>query len=113
MIDINLIRENPGLIKKNLEKRNKNDKIKLFNELISLDKKYRKTLQKIESLRHERNIISAKINELKKQNKDANKEIKRARDLPEEIKNLEEENDKSNNSKDLSSSEGLSLNAGT
>ena len=95
MIDINLIRENPGLIKKNLEKRNKNDKIKLFNELISLDKKYRKTLQKIESLRHERNIISAKINELKKQNKDANKEIKRARDLPEEIKNLEEENNKS------------------
>ena len=46
MIDINLIRENPGLIKKNLEKRNKNDKIKLFNELISLDKKYRKFLSR-------------------------------------------------------------------
>src|SRR3989344_760960 len=92
MIDINLIRENPKIVEDNIKKRNKPEKIKLLHELISLDKKYREDLKKIESLRHERNIISKKINSLKKANKDANKEIKRARELPDEIKKLEEGN---------------------
>jgi len=92
MLDINLVREKPELIKKNLEKRNQKEKIVLLNELISLDKKYLEVLKKIEFLRHERNIISEKINSLKKQNKDANLEIKRARELPKEINLLEEEN---------------------
>ncbi len=92
MIDINLIRENPELVKENIKQRNKPEKISLLNNLISLDKEYRQDLQIIESLRHERNIISEKINLLKKSNKDASKEIKRAKELPEEIKNLEEKN---------------------
>ena len=92
MLDINLVREKPELIKKNLEKRNQKEKIVLLNELISLDKKYLEVLKKIEFLRHERNVISEKINSLKKQNKDANLEIKRARELPKEINLLEEEN---------------------
>ena len=92
MLDINLVREKPELIKKNLEKRNQKEKIVLLNELISLDKKYLEVLKKIEFLRHERNVISEKINSLKKQNKDANLEIKRARELPKEINLLEEQN---------------------
>ncbi len=95
MLDISLIREKPDLIKKNLEKRNQKEKIKELNELITSDKQYRATLQEIEKLRHERNIISEKINSLKKHGKNADAEIKRARELPEEISNLE----KINNSK--------------
>ncbi len=92
MFDINLVRNNPEIIKKTLEKRNQLDKIKQLNELISLDKGYRKLLQKIENLRHERNKVSEKINLLKKENKNAQAEIKRARDLPQEINALENKN---------------------
>ena len=97
MIDINLVRNKPGLIKKNLEERNQFEKITWLNELLKLDKNYREKLRKIEKLRHERNIISEKINLLKKQNQDASKEIKRARELPEEINNLEKQNEEIKN----------------
>ena len=97
MLDINLVRDNPELIKKTLEKRNQHDKIKWLHDLINLDKEYRSDLKKIENLRHERNIISEKINSLKKENKNASAEIKRARELPDEISNLEKKNDERKN----------------
>ncbi len=92
MIDINLVRTNPKVIKDTLERRNQHDKIKWLNDLIELDKDYREDLKKVEELRRERNVISIKINELKKQNKDSSKEIKRAKDLPQDIFKLEQEN---------------------
>ena len=94
MLDIKLIRENPDLVKENLEKRGDAEKLKWVDELLEHDKKWREGLKKIEQLRHERNIITEKIAQLKKEGKPVKKEIKEVADIPEKIKKLEEQNEK-------------------
>ncbi|MEK6841040.1 MAG: serine--tRNA ligase [Nanoarchaeota archaeon] len=91
MLDINLIRTNPALVKKDLEKRYQKEKKELVDHVVNLDKKYREILQELEKLRHERNIISENINKLRKENKSFVKELERARSLPKEISKLENE----------------------
>ncbi len=85
MIDIKLIRKNPEVVKENLKKRGMNEKA--VDEFLSLDKEWRELKQKNDNLRAERNKISEKINEAKKQkdNKKAGELIKKAKEIPEEI----------------------------
>ncbi len=90
MIDINLIRENPKLVKENITKKFKQEKLKLVDEVLRLDKEWRDAKGKADSLRHERNILTEEITKLKKQKKDAASLIKKAQNIPEEIKELEE-----------------------
>lgn len=91
MIDIKLIRENPELIKQNTKNRNYDEK--LVDEIIKLDEKWRKLKQEDDKLRGERNKISQKINELKKSKKDkeAEKEIKKAKEIADKIASNEED----------------------
>ena len=91
MLDIGLIRNNPSLIKKNLEKRNQNEKKEFVDDILNLDKKYRENLQELENLRHERNVISGKINSLRKAGKSYQNELLRAQSLPKEISRLEDD----------------------
>jgi len=91
MLDIKLIRENPKIVEENLKKRGDEEKIKLLKALIESDKKYRMELQELEKMKHDRNVISEEIAKLKKEKKDAAKKIKEASELPEKIKNLEED----------------------
>lgn len=91
MLDINLIRKNPEIVKENLKKRFKEDKIKILDDLLKKDKEFLSLKKEVENLRHKRNEISIKINELKKQKKNATKEIKEARELPKKIIKIEEE----------------------
>lgn len=91
MLDINLIRTNPQLVKKDLEKRFQKEKKELVDHIVNLDKRYREILQELEKLRHERNIISENINKLRKENKSFVKELERAQSLPKEIFKLEQE----------------------
>ena len=42
MIDIKLLRENPGLVKENMKKKFQQDKLKLVDEVLALDEKWRK-----------------------------------------------------------------------
>ena len=64
MIDVNLIREKPNLIKENIKKKFQQDKVHLVDKFISLDEEWRKLKSKLDELRHERNLISEKINSL-------------------------------------------------
>ena len=91
MLDIGLIRNNPSLVKKNLEKRNQNEKKEFVDDILNLDKKYRENLQELENLRHERNVISGKINSLRKAGKSYQNELLRAQSLPKEISRLEDD----------------------
>ncbi len=89
MIDIKLLRENPQIIKENLQKRHK--PLDQLDQLIDLDKKRREILQETESLRSEKNIITKKISELKAHNKPVTAEMQKVKDLPTKIKELEKE----------------------
>ena len=55
MIDVRLLRENPELIEKDLEKRGKADAKELVSKLVELDKKIREESMKVQELRHLRN----------------------------------------------------------
>ena len=61
MIDIKFLRENPDAVKENIKKKFQDSKLPLVDEVIELDKEYRKTLQREESLQAERNRISKEI----------------------------------------------------
>jgi len=88
MLDIKLIRENSKIVEDNLKKRGDEEKKNLLNDLIKDDKEYREILQKVEDLKHKRNVISHEIANLKKQGEDVSEKLKKAEKLPEEIKNL-------------------------
>ncbi len=79
MIDINSLRNNPEFYKKATADKQFDPKI--VDEAIKLDEEWRKTLQKVEELRSQRNVLS----------KNPNKEdIQKARKLKEELKESEE-----------------------
>jgi len=91
MLDIKLIRENPELVRNNLEKRGDPEKLRLLNDLIRHDKEWRQLLTRLNELRHKRRIVTEKIAELKKEGKDTTQEVKEARSIPGEIQKLEKE----------------------
>ena len=76
MLDIKLLRENPGLVKESLKKRKDTEKLEWLDDLIKKDKEYKEVMQKVQDLRHKRNTASKEINELKKQGKDISSFIK-------------------------------------
>ncbi|PIN73819.1 serine--tRNA ligase [Candidatus Woesearchaeota archaeon CG10_big_fil_rev_8_21_14_0_10_45_16] len=90
MLDINLVREQAELVKKNESKKNKDPKV--VDEVISLDKKWRAALKEMETLKHTRNVVSEEINKAKKakDEKAAQKKIAEMRTVADNIKKQEE-----------------------
>src|SRR3989339_758568 len=84
MIDIKLIRENPELVKENMKKKFRKD-LKIVDNVKKLDEDWRKLKQEEEDMRAERNKISKKISEGKKEGKDVENLMKRAKEIPDKI----------------------------
>ncbi|MDI6806300.1 MAG: serine--tRNA ligase [Candidatus Aenigmarchaeota archaeon] len=91
MLDIKLIRKNPELVRKNLERRNDPGKLELFDKLIIADKKWKFLVSETNRLRGEKNKISEEIAKLKKEGKDVRKKIEEAGKVTEKIEEAEEE----------------------
>ena len=89
MLDIKLIREHPEIVRNDLEKRCEPEKIEMLNNLIQYDVQWRKLLTEANELRHKRKLITTDIANLKKQGKDASKQIEQAKTIPQQIKELE------------------------
>jgi len=90
MLDIKFIRENPDIIRKDLEKRQDKEKLKWVDELLKKDKEYRKALVHSQDLRKKRNDLSKEVNKLKKEGKDVSKVLKEVKEIPQKIKEIEE-----------------------
>jgi len=86
MIDINLIRDNPKLVKDNIKKKSQDPNI--VDEIIKKDEEWRKLKSKVDDLRSERNKISLEINKIKKAGKDDPKLMRKAREIPAKIAEL-------------------------
>lgn len=67
MIDINLIRNNPELVKENIKKKFQDKKLVLVDEVIELDKKNRMLKQQGDDLRALRNKFSGEVGKLMKE----------------------------------------------
>lgn len=89
MLDIKFIRENSSKVKENIKKKFQDHKLVLVDKVIELDEEWRKIKKEADELRHERNSISDKINEEKKKGKDISSIIKRAKEIPERLKQIE------------------------
>ena len=85
MIDINILRNNPEIIIKDLEKRKDKDKLKLLKKIQDLDKQYRQEQYNLQLLKSSRNKINQEINQLKKAGKDIKAKIRELKDLPKKV----------------------------
>ena len=96
MIDINLIRNNPELVKENIKKKFQDKKLPLVDEVISLDKELRNIKVKADNLRNERNTLSKEIGNFMRDKKidDANKNKEKVTNINSELINLEEKEEK-------------------
>lgn len=90
MLDIRFIRENPDIVRKDLEKRNEKEKIEWLEDLLKSDIDYRKLLQENQRLRQRKNEVTDEINKLKKQGEDIKEKILEAKELPSKIKQSDE-----------------------
>ena len=77
MIDIKVLRENPEVVKENIQKKFQIHKVDLVDEVIELDKKARELIVKGDEMRSQRNNLSKEIGNLMREGKkDAAEEIK-------------------------------------
>ena len=83
MLDIELFRKDPEVIRDS-EKRRFKDTLKV-EQVIELDNKWRDVLKKTEELKHRRNVVSREIADLKKAGKKAEAKIKEMRKINKEI----------------------------
>ncbi len=95
MLDINLIRGHPDVVRNNLKKRGDPEKLKMLDELIEYDKNWRQLLTKLNRLRHKKNVITNEIAQLKKEGKDAKQRIEQVDKISEKIDELKERVDES------------------
>ena len=98
MLDIKFLRENPDVVKKNIENKFQNEKLPLVDEVIELDQKKRDAQQEADSLRANRNKISKEIGALMGQGKkeeaeEAKKKVAEFASCLSELEVLEKEYD--------------------
>ena len=92
MLDIKFIKENPELVKENIRKKFKEDKLPLVDEVIALYDEKLAALQRGEELRANRNKLSKQIGMLMGQGKreEAEEIKKQVAEQAAELKALEE-----------------------
>ena len=92
MIDINLVRNNPDLVRENIKKKFQDAKLPLVDEVIDLDKKNREAIQRADYLRSERNRISKMIGQLMGQVKrdEAEAAKQQVKDMQDELADIEQ-----------------------
>jgi seryl-tRNA synthetase len=86
MLDIKLLRKDPEAIEKKLRTKDSQANVKL---VVELDHKLREAKTKIEQLKSQRNDLSQKIGELKRQGKDAADLLKQVSGISEEVHALD------------------------
>ena len=91
MIDINLIRTNPDLVRENIKKKFQDEKLPLVDQVIELDKQNRECIQRADYLRSQRNKISKQIGMLMGQKKfeEAEAAKQQVKDMQDELAALE------------------------
>ena len=96
MIDIKLIREDKELVKENIKRKFQNDKLPLVDEVFKMDEEYREAKLKGDTLRNDKNKLSAEIGTLMRDGKkEAAEDIKtQVADMDSKLKELEEKENK-------------------
>ncbi len=91
MIDINLIRTNPEMVRENMRRKYQEHKLPLVDEVVELDRLNREAIQRADWLRGQRNTISKQIGAMMKQGKKQEAEAakQQVKDMQDELQQLE------------------------
>lgn len=84
MLDIKLLRENPNLVKKNLEKRSNFDK-NIVDDVLKADLNWRSAKDELDKLKAQKNKESKAIAEVKKSEGDIKSQLEKVKKISEEI----------------------------
>src|SRR5712691_9767844 len=95
MLDVKLLRESPEVVRKNLERRSLSPKVPLVEEALRVDRDWRNLKTRVEELRHTQNQLTVEVANLKKQGKSIAGKLKEIEDIPERIRSLDSEAEKS------------------
>ena len=92
MLDIKFLRENPDLVKENIKKKFKDQKLPLVDEVIVKDRELRTMKQRVDDLRAQRNAMSKQIGGLMKEGKrdEAEAVKQQVASMADELKEIEE-----------------------
>ncbi len=85
MLSLKFIRENLELMRETIERRKDEEMMNALNALLKKDEEWRSVKKQVDELRHKRNQISMRINELKKQGKDFFSLLDEAKQIPKQI----------------------------
>ena len=98
MIDIEIIRKTPQLVKENIKKKYQDDKLPLVDDVISLDERVRGLKIEGDELRSSRNTISSEIGLLMREGKKdiAEENKKKVVDINNKLINIEKEEEELN-----------------
>ena len=90
MLDINLLRTNPELVKENIRKKFQDEKLVMVDEVVEMDKEYRAAIQQADTLRNQIKVASKQIGMLmgKGQKEEAEKAKKELSSAPSAQLNL-------------------------
>jgi seryl-tRNA synthetase len=88
MLDLRFIRENVDKVKEAVKNKNEKTDIDL---ILSLDEKRRSLLSLADELKHQRNVVTEKIAQMKKEKRDAKEEIEKTRKVSDRIDSLDKE----------------------
>lgn len=92
MLDIKLIRDNTDLIRRNLDIRFEDEEKKaILESVIKADQDWRRDTDRLNQMRHEKNLLDQEIRGLLKEGKDAKDRIQSSRELSRRIGALEDE----------------------
>jgi seryl-tRNA synthetase len=89
MLDINLIRSNPGLVEANLKKRHDQEKIAWLQDLVEKDSEWRSLKQEIDALRQKHNSLSGAIASEMRAGHDVSAKTAEAKQIPALVKERE------------------------
>ena len=91
MLDIKLVRENPGLVKESLNRRGDTEKVAWVDELLDNDKNWRRVQSEANNLRGRRNKLTEEIARMRRKGQDVTALVNEAEQIPEQIKVYEKE----------------------
>ena len=91
MLDMRFVRENADLVKENLKRRGEIDKVPWVDQLINDDKNWRSVQSEANALRAKRNKLTEEIAQLRRKGQDTSSLVKQAEQIPQQIKNLEQQ----------------------
>lgn len=89
MLEMKFVRENPGAVRENLERRGNPEQVAWVDRLLENDKNWRSLRTQADNLRSKRNKLTEEIAKLRRQKTDTAELVKQAEQIPDQIKAIE------------------------